>query len=53
MSYILDAIIILIVLFYVFISAKKGFVRTLIEVVGFVAAIVIAFTVSTPIAEVS
>lgn len=53
MSYILDAIVILIVLFYVFISAKKGFVRTLIEVVGFVAAIVIAFTVSTPIAEVS
>lgn len=52
MSYILDAIVILIVLFYVFISAKKGFVRTLIEVVGFVAAIVIAFTVSTPIAEV-
>ena len=53
MSYILDAIVILIVLSYVFISAKKGFVRTLIEVVGFVAAIVIAFTVSTPIAEVS
>lgn len=51
MSYILDAIIVLIVLFFVYLSAKKGFVRTLIEVVGFVAAIVIAFTVSTPIAE--
>ncbi len=53
MSYILDAIVILIVLFFVIVSAKKGFVRTLIEVVGFVAAIIIAFTVSTPIAEVT
>ncbi len=53
MSYILDAIVVLIILFYIFTSAKKGFVRTLIEVIGFVAAIVIAFTISTPIAEVA
>ena len=53
MSLLLDTIIILIVLFFVVLSAKKGFVRTLIEVVGFVAAIVIAFTISTPIAEVA
>lgn len=51
MSYILDGIIILIVLLGVFLSAKKGFVRTLIEVVGFVAAIVIAFTLSSPLAS--
>lgn len=50
MSYILDGIIILIVLLGVFISAKKGFVRTLIEVAGFVAAIVVAFTLSSPLA---
>lgn len=53
MSLILDAIIILIILFFVFLSAKKGFVRTLIEVVGFVAAIVIALTLSSPIANVT
>ena len=51
MSFILDAIIILIILLFVFLSAKKGFVRTLIEVVGFVAALVIAFTFSSPIAN--
>lgn len=51
MSYILDAIIVLIVLITVFLSAKKGFVRTLIEVVGIVAAIFVAFTFSSPIAD--
>ncbi|MBQ8740978.1 MAG: CvpA family protein, partial [Clostridia bacterium] len=51
MSYILDGIIILIILLGVFLSAKKGFVRTLIEVVGFVAAIVVAFTLSSPLAN--
>lgn len=51
MSFILDAIIVLIVLFFAFLSAKKGFVRTLIEVIGFVAAIIVAFTISTPIAN--
>lgn len=51
MSYILDAILVLIILITVFISAKKGFVRTLVEVVGFVAAIFIAFTFSSPIAS--
>lgn len=51
MSYILDAIILVIIAITVFLSAKKGFVRTLIEVVGFVAAIIIAFTFSTPISN--
>ena len=51
MSYILDGILILIIAITVFMSAKKGFVRTLIEVVGFVAAIVIALTMSSPISN--
>lgn len=51
MSIILDAIIVLIILLFVFLSAKKGFVRTLIEVVGFIAAIAIALSLSTPIAN--
>lgn len=51
MSYILDAIVVLIILFFAFLSAKKGFVRTLVEVVGFVAAIIVAITLSTPVAN--
>ena len=51
MSFILDGIIILIILLFVFLSAKKGFVRTLIEVIGFVAALVVAFAFSSPIAN--
>ncbi len=50
MSLILDAFVILIIFIFIFLSAKKGFVRTLIEVVGFVAAIAIAFSLSTPVA---
>lgn len=51
MSLVLDLIIVLLVSLFVFLSAKKGFVYTLIEVVGFVAAIIIAFTFSTPVAN--
>lgn len=51
MSYILDGIIVLIIAITVFLSAKKGFVRTLIEVVGLIAAIIVAFTFSTPVAD--
>ena len=36
-----------------FIAAKKGFVYTVIEVVGFVAAFVVAFSFSAPLAEVT
>ncbi len=53
MSFILDGIVILIVLLFVLLSAKKGFVRTLIEVVGFIAALAIAFSVSEPLAEIT
>lgn len=51
MSYLLDLIIVLIIAITVFLSAKKGFVRTLIEVVGLIAAIIVAFTFSTPVAD--
>ncbi len=51
MGIILDLIVVAIVAVMVFISAKHGFVRTLIEVVGFIAALFIAFTFSTPIAN--
>ncbi|MBO4734749.1 MAG: CvpA family protein [Clostridia bacterium] len=50
-SLILDLIIVAIMALCVFFSAKRGFVRTLLEIVGFVAAFVIAFTVSSPLAD--
>ena len=51
MSIIIDLILVAIVLLVVLISAKQGFVRTVVGAVGFVIAVVIAFTVSKPLAE--
>ncbi len=53
MSIIIDLVLIAIIALVVIISAKQGFVRTIIGAVGFVAAVVIAFTVSEPLAEVT
>ncbi len=50
MSWVIDIIALAIIVLCILISAKKGFVKTIVEFVGFIAAIVIAFTVSTPIA---
>lgn len=51
MSIIIDLILVAIILLFVLISAKRGFMKVLIETVGFIAAVVVAFTVSTPLAE--
>ena len=51
MGIFLDVIIIAIVVFTVFTSAKRGFVRTAVEVVGFVLAIMIASSLSTTLAD--
>lgn len=51
MAIVIDLILIAVILFFVLTSAKRGFVKVLIETVGFVAAIIVAFTVSTPFAE--
>ncbi len=53
MSIIIDLVLVAIIFLIVIISAKKGFVRTIVGAVGFVAAVVIAFTVSKPLAEVT
>ncbi len=50
-SILIDLIIVAIILIVTLISAKQGFVRTLISVVGFVAAVIIAFNVSGPLAN--
>ncbi|MBO4694207.1 MAG: CvpA family protein [Clostridia bacterium] len=51
MGIILDLIIIGIIVLSIFLSARHGFIRSFIEVVGFIAAIVIAFTISSPLAN--
>ncbi len=48
---VIDLIIAAIIAIVAFISAKQGFVRTVVGFVGFVAAVVIAFTVSEPLAN--
>lgn len=51
MSLAIDLILILIILICILISAKRGFVKVLVETVGFIAAIIIAFTISSPLAD--
>ncbi len=51
MIFIIDLIVVAIIAFCVFNSARRGFVKVFIEVVGFVAAIFITFTFSTPLAD--
>lgn len=51
MNIVLDLIVLGIILLCILISARKGFVKVLVETVGFIAAIVIAFSVSSPLAD--
>ncbi len=51
MSVILDVIVVAIIAICALLAAKRGFVRTFLEVVGFLAAILIAINISTPIAD--
>ncbi len=51
MSIILDLAVVAVVVICIILAAKKGFVRTLIDLIGFVAAIAVAFTLSSPISS--
>lgn len=51
LSIILDLIVVAIIVIFALISAKRGFVRTLIELVGFVLVIILANSISTPLAN--
>ena len=51
MSIIIDLIVLAIIVITVLFSAKRGFVRTLVEFIGFIAAVFITFTISTPLAN--
>ncbi len=50
-AYILDGILILIVALSVFIGYRRGFIRSIVQLVGMLAAIVVAFSLSGMIAE--
>lgn len=53
MSIVLDLVVLAIILFTVFMSARRGFVRVAVEVVGFIAAVFITFTISTPLGNIT
>lgn len=53
MWFILDLIVIAIIVVFALLSAKRGFVRTIIEVVGFALVVLLANSVSTPLANVT
>lgn len=50
---VIDLILLGIILLVTIISAKQGFVRTVIGAVGFIVAVVVAFSVSEPLADVT
>ncbi len=50
-SLLIDLVLILIIGFAVYFSARKGFVRTVVEAVGLLAAVIITLTICTPLAN--
>ncbi len=53
MSIVLDLIVIGIILLSILISAKRGFVKVAVETAGFVAAVFLAFTISSPLSGIT
>ncbi len=51
MGIVLDLILLAIVVITAVISAKRGFVKIVIETAGIIAAVILAFTLSTPLAS--
>ncbi len=51
MKFIVDIVILLIILITAFISKRYGFARTAVEIVGFIAILIIINSVATPVAE--
>ncbi len=51
MSLVLDLLVVGVVLLFIFFGIRKGFVASLVEVVGTLLAIVIAFSLSIPLSE--
>ena len=51
MAVIIDLILVAVVLFFVINSARKGFVKIIVELVGLIAAVVLTFALSSPISN--
>ena len=47
----IDIIIVLVLLFFIWSSARRGFVRTVIDIVGYILAMFVAFSISGTIAD--
>lgn len=47
----IDIIIVLVLLFFIWSSARRGFVRTIIDIVGYILAMFVAFSISGTIAN--
>ena len=48
---IIDLMLLIVIGLFVFLSAKRGFVRVAVEAVGFIAAVILTLTVCTPLAN--
>ena len=53
MGIVLDLIVIAIILIFCLISAKKGFVKTIVGLVGFILVTYLSFTLSSPLAGIT
>lgn len=51
MSFVLDLVVLAIIAVFALLSAKKGFVRTIIEIVGFVVVILLANNISPVVSD--
>lgn len=51
MSIFIDLILVAVIALCVYMSSRQGFVKVFVEVAGFVLAIIVTFTISTPLAE--
>ena len=47
----IDLILVAVIALCVYMSSRQGFVKVFVEVAGFVLAIIVTFTISTPLAE--
>ena len=53
MSIILDICVVVLIIAIVLLSAKRGFARAAVELLGFIAAVFISLTISTPLSNIT
>lgn len=53
MHFVIDLILLAIIAIIAFMTAKQGFVRAAVSAIGFIVAIMVAFSLSTPLAQIT